>query len=181
MWIQILSILLAFILIFKLVAIPIYSILNKTKEYIVPEQSIIKVEPIIKPTYITSPITPQPIKEFIKEPVKYSEIQNFLNNLSDCDWCIACGSYARYTRLEAKKENIEIHEITLTTVNNGGLDKIKYGDGHRINFFYNNDGHRIYIDNTYNWKLILETNELKQHFLNKFNINASLIEYKNIK
>ena len=169
MWIQILGVVIAFILMCKLAATPINS-------YILPQQSIIEIKPSIKLKF-----TPQPIKEPIKEVVKYPEIQNFLNNLPDCDWCIACGSYARYTRLEAEKQNIEIHEITLTTPNNSGLDKIKYGSGHRINFFYTNNNHRVYIDNMYNWKLILESNELTQHFLNKFNITTNRIGFKDIK
>jgi hypothetical protein len=141
-----------------------------------PKQIRFEVFPQTKINFI-----PQPVKSEIIETKKYPEIREFLDNLSNCEWCVRCGSYAHYTREKGEKAGIAIHEITLITPNNSGLNEIKYGSGHRINFFYDDNGRRVYIDNMYNWGLILEHYELKNHLKNKFNKTTDRIGFKNIK
>jgi len=137
----------------------------------------ITVLPKTELIYTPSNITPKPLPNQFS---KYPEIQSFLNNLSDCDWCIACGSYASYTRNEAKKQNINIGEITIIDPNK---DRVKSTliSGHRINYFYADDGHRVYIDNIYNWGIILEGYELKDHIKNKFGFDLKRIGFKDSK
>ena len=150
-------------------------------DYIKPIYEKIVVPPpikIVEPTPIVTPVSvPQPREIQIE---KYPEIRNFLNDLPNCDWCSACGSYAHYTRTKAEEQGIKIGEITITDTNRERV-KQTVMDGHRINYFYADDGHRVYIDNMHNWNIILEGYELKQHIKNKFGFNLTHIGFKNIK
>jgi hypothetical protein len=120
---------------------------------------------------------PQPIKEPIKIS-KYPIIRDFLDNLPNCKWCIICGSYARYTRLEAEKQGIGIHEITLTIPQPKGTSALNYFSEHRINYFYAEDGHQVYIDNMFNKGIILESFELKDYVKDNFNITVERFGFK---
>lgn len=167
MWIQIFGVVLGLIVLCQTAATPINNYLYPIKaKIIVEERKVIN-------------FTPQPIKEPLKVE-KYPEIREFLNNLPNCDWCVACGSYAHYTRLEAEKQGIKIGEITITDPDRNRVQRLVM-DGHRINYFYANDEHRVYIDNMYNWGLILEFNDLHDHIKTKFGFDLSRIGFKNTK
>lgn len=162
-YIQIVGVGLAFILMCKIASTPInqYISTNKYKIDVEPQKELI--------------FTPQPVTDQLVIS-KYPEIDNFLDTLPDCKWCIACGSYARYTRLEAEKQDIEVYEITLKDDDPARIKRTVMS-GHRLNYFYAPNGHRVYIDNMYNWGIILEGYELKNHIKSKFNINLNRITF----
>ena len=136
-------------------------------------------EKIVVEAPVEVKFTPQPVIEPFKHE-KYPEIKNFLDTLPDCKWCIACGSYARYTRLEAEKQGINIGEITIVDTDRTRVKRLMM-DGHRINYFYAEDGNRVYIDNMHNWRIILESNELKSHIKDKFGFDLNRIGFKDQK
>lgn len=162
-YIQIIGVGLTFILMCKIASTPInqYISTNKYKIDVEPEKELI--------------FTPHPVTDQLVIS-KYPEIQTFLDNLPDCNWCIACGSYARYTRLEAEKEGLWFGEITVKDDDPGRIKRTVMS-GHRLNYFNASDGHRVYIDNMYNWGIILEGYELKNHIKSKFNIDLNRITF----
>lgn len=153
----IIGVIISFLLFCRIASTPI-------NQYIYPVHTKIEVELPIKLNF-----TPEPINEPIKIAIPkireetYPEIHKFLNNLPNCSWCSACGSYARYTHLEAEKQGINIKEYRIKAP----VDKNMVA-GHQLNYFIADDGHRVYIDNTNNQKDIIEPSELKQYILNRY-------------
>ncbi|MEA1999723.1 MAG: hypothetical protein U9N61_10450, partial [Euryarchaeota archaeon] len=87
-----------------------------------------------------------------------------------------CGSYARYTRLEAEKKNITLYEVTIKDDDPNRVKRTLVS-GHRINYFYTADNRRVYVDNTHNWRVILEGNEIKAHIKSRFGIDLNTVSF----
>jgi|LGVF01.2.fsa_nt_gb hypothetical protein len=125
--------------------------------------------------------TPTPAHEQIPAPEPeptYGNYSTFIANLPDCEWCVACGSWARYTRLEAEAIGLAVGEITIVDSDTTRVRQTKIS-GHRLNYFEWN-GERMYIDNVGGMKKILHGHELKQHVADSFGIDIERVGFKDL-
>lgn len=106
-------------------------------------------------------------------------VREFLDNLTNSTWGGACGSYSRYTYLEAEKVNLSLGEVTLKDYDRGRIQRTVCS-GHRMNYFMHN-GTRYYVDNIYDGGLILRYWDLQPYVQDRFGINLSRIGFKDWK
>lgn len=106
-------------------------------------------------------------------------VQEFLNAMPECDWCSACGSYSRYTYLEANKKGLMIGAITLIDPDQERI-KAMMLSGHRMNYF-ESDGETYYIDNTLMHRKILRRHEIPAFIHDTYGIDIVSIAFKDTK
>ena len=129
--------------------------------------------PLPEPTPTPSP-PPDPICTTIDyATLRYLEtsvanVQEFLDAVPECDWCSACGSYSRYTYLEAGKKGLKIGELTLIDPDQKRV-KAMMISGHRMNYFTANNT-TYYIDNTKMQRMILRRDEIRDHIFETYGI-----------
>lgn len=108
-----------------------------------------------------------------------ASVQAFLDELPDSTWGGACGSYSRYTFLEAEKVNLSLGEVTIRDYDHSRVRRTVCC-GHRVNYFWHN-GTRYYVDNIHDRGRILRYWELQPYILRSFGINLTRVGFKNWK
>ena len=106
-------------------------------------------------------------------------VREFLDNLQNSTWGGACGSYSRYTFLEAEKVNLSIGEVTIRDHDHQRVRRTVCA-GHRVNYFMHN-GTRYYVDNLYDQGLILRYWDLQPYIHDAFGINLTRVGFKDWK
>lgn len=109
---------------------------------------------------------------------EYGNVSIFMDALPDCDWCNQCTTWARYTRLEAEKQNVSIGEITLVDTD---TDRVQHTlcSGHRMNYF-DCGGERMYIDNSGGIKQLLHGHEIKAHIEAQYGLTIGRVSFKDV-
>lgn len=135
---------------------------------------------------VEEPITQQPVTEPHNDDVDHGDItytettldnvREFLNNLPACDWCSACGSYARYTRTKAIDKGLSIGEVTLIDYDKNRVNSTLI-DGHRLNYFNVGDV-TYYIDNTNMHRKILQFDDIIPYIMDTYGIGIKKVGFK---